>query len=194
MEMAQKSSERVQNKMRIGIDISQIVYEGTGVGTYVRSVVTSLLRSDTKNDYVLFGASVRRRSVFQTFYSTLPHSRAELVTIPLPPVVLDILWNQFHIIPVETFTGPVDVFWSSDWTQPPLKAARGVTTIHDLSTMVFPKEMDARIVATHSRRLGWVKKECKAIFCDSESTKNDIAQLLHIPDTRLHVVYPGISL
>jgi glycosyltransferase involved in cell wall biosynthesis len=180
--------------MRIGIDISQIVHEGTGVEVYVRSMVESLLRVDSKNEYVLFGASVRRRHVFQSFYATLPRARVRLVTVPVPPIVLDILWNRLHVMPVETFIGPVDVFWSSDWTQPPLTSAAGVTTIHDLSTMLFSKEMDARIVATHARRLGWVKKECRAIFCDSESTKKDIAEQLHIPEGRLRVVYPGISL
>lgn len=180
--------------MRIGIDISQIVHEGTGVGTYVRRMVSSLLKIDKKNEYVLFGASVRRRNIFQSFYATLPHARVRLVTIPIPPIILDMLWNRLHIMPVETFTGAVDVFWSSDWTQPPLARVKGVTTIHDLSTIRFPKEMDARIVQTHTRRLGWVKKECAAIFCDSESTKKDIAELLHIPGTRLHVIYPGISL
>jgi hypothetical protein len=104
------------------------------------------------------------------------------------------MWNWLHILPVEMFTGPLDVFWSSDWTQPPLTKAQGVTTIHDLTTVRFPKEMDAGIVATHSRRLWWVTKECKAIFCDSECTKKDSEQLLHIPEGRLHVVYPGISL
>jgi hypothetical protein len=180
--------------MRIGIDISQIVHEGTGVGTYVREMVVSLLRADSKNEYVLFGASVRRRHIFQSFYAALPPARVRLVTVPLPPIVLDMLWNRLHILPIESFTGPVDVFWSSDWTQPPLTSAAGVTTIHDLSTLLFPNEMDARIVATHARRIGWVQKECKAIFCDSESTKKDIAEQLHIPERRLHVVYPGISL
>lgn len=180
--------------MRIGIDISQIVYTGTGVGTYVRRMVESLLRIDTKNEYVLFGASLRRRKIFRSFYAALPHARTSLVTVPIPPIVLDMLWNRLHMTPIETFTGPLDIFWSSDWTQPPLSRAKGVTTIHDLTTMRFPKEMDARIVATHARRIGWVKKECEAIFCDSESTKKDIAELLHIPEKRLHVIYPGISL
>lgn len=178
--------------MRIGIDISQIVYEGTGVGTYVRRMVESLLRTDSKNEYVLFGASMRRRGIFRSFYAALSSDRVRLVTVPLPPIFLDILWNRLHVLPVETFTGPLDIFWSSDWTQPPLRQARGVTTIHDLSTMLFPDEMDARIVGTHARRLGWVKKECSAIFCDSESTKKDVAQLLNISKEKLHVIYPGI--
>jgi glycosyltransferase involved in cell wall biosynthesis len=178
--------------MRIGIDISQIVYKGTGVGTYVRRMVESLVRADSKNEYVLFGASLRRRNVFESFYAALPGARVRLVTVPFPPIVLDILWNRLHIIPVEWFTGPLDIFWSSDWTQPPLSHAKGVTTIHDLSTMLFPKEMDARIVATHARRLRWVSKECKAIFCDSESTKKDVAELLGFHEKQLHVIYPGL--
>ncbi|KKW11024.1 MAG: hypothetical protein UY49_C0009G0001, partial [Microgenomates group bacterium GW2011_GWC1_49_7] len=35
--------------MKIGIDISQIVHEGTGVATYVRRMVESLLKVDKKN-------------------------------------------------------------------------------------------------------------------------------------------------
>ncbi len=116
------------------------------------------------------------------------------MSVAIGPTLLDILWNRFHIIPVENFTGPLDVFWSSDWTQPPLIHARGITTIHDLTTIRFPKEMDKRIVQTHARRLGWVKKECVAILCDSDATKQDVMELLDIPEHRLRVVYPGFAL
>lgn len=182
--------------MRIGIDISQIVYEGTGVGTYVRRMVETLLKTDAKNDYVLFGASFRKKYVFEGFLRQMKkiNSRVELMSVAIPPTLLDILWNRLHIIPVEKLTGPLDVFWSSDWTQPPLIHAKGITTIHDLIALKFPNETDKGIVATHKRRLAWVKKECKAIFCDSESTKEDVLNLLHIPENRLHVVYPGVSL
>jgi hypothetical protein len=181
--------------MRIGIDISQIVYEGTGVGTYVRRMVETLLKTDTKNSYILFGASLRKKQVFEEFFQRMKkiNSNVELKSVSIQPTALDVMWNRLHMTPVEKFTGPLDIFWSSDWTQPPLQHAIGVTTIHDLSTMRFPAEMDAGIVATHARRLKWVTKECKAIFCDSESTKKDCITLLHIPEERLHVIYPGFS-
>src|SRR3989344_2931348 len=120
--------------MRIGIDISQIVSEGTGVGKYVRRMVTALLKSDTKNEYVLFGASLRRRSIFYKYFK-----RENLVVVPIPPTILDVLWNKLHIFPVEWFTGKLDIFWSSDWTQPPLINAKGVTTIHDLIVLRHPE-------------------------------------------------------
>ncbi len=39
--------------MKIGIDISQIVY-GTGVGNFVKNLVVSLIQQDHDNEYVLF--------------------------------------------------------------------------------------------------------------------------------------------
>lgn len=177
--------------MTIGIDISQIVFEGTGVARYVRHLVKTLVKKDTKNKYVLFGASFRQRDVFERFYKGLPRDRVRLVTVPIPPTLLDVMWNKLHIEPVEKFIGPVDVFWSSDWTQPPLQKAKGITTIHDLSPLLYPNEMDGKIVSTHKRRLEWVKKECQTIFCDSEATKKDVMELLGISRNKLFVVYPG---
>lgn len=177
--------------MRIGIDISQIVYEGTGVARYVRALVAALVSLDTANEYVLFGASLRRHHVFREFADSLNAPNVSLKTFPIPPTVLDIMWNVLHIVPIEWLTGPLDMFWSSDWTQPPLVRARGVTTIHDVSPIKFPKEHAANIVAVHKRRLYWAIRECAAFFCDSKATRDDMTRLFHLPSSALHVVYPG---
>lgn len=192
--------------MRIGIDISQIVYEGTGVSTYVRKMVASLVKRYPEHEYVLFGASFRLRHLFSEYVASLGTDRAavRLVTVPVPPTVLEWLWNRLHIIPVEWLIGNVDVFWSSDWTQPPLSRAVGVTTIHDLSTLRFPKEShdktvvnlsQARIVAdivgTQRRRLLRAARECTVFFCDSEATKRDAHDALGIQEYKLKVAYPG---
>ncbi len=182
--------------MRIGIDISQIVYEGTGVGNYVRRMVSELIARDTTNEYILFGASLRRRSKFYQYYNnTYYHSkRVKLVVVPIPPILLDILWNRLHIFPVEWFVGPVDVFWSSDWTQPPLIRAKGVTTIHDLTILRRPESFGEglrNIVETQKRRLKRAVNVCSAFFCDSEATKKDAIELLGIPQNKLFVIYPG---
>jgi hypothetical protein len=194
--------------MKIGIDISQIVYEGTGVARYVNELVNRLLKEDAHNEYVLFGASLRKREVFNKFYGLVaPDSRrVRLVALPLPPTFLELLWNRLHIIPVEWFIGNVDVFWSSDWTQPPLARARGITTIHDMVVYEHPEEthpktevhskhllVSSNIVAIQKRRLEWVKKECAAVLCDSLATKNDVIKYLHIESRKLFVIYPGFS-
>lgn len=177
--------------MRIGIDISQIVHSGTGVGVYVRNMVEKIVREDTKNEYILFGASLRRQHELISFIKKLNAHNVKGVIIPIPPSILDILWNTLHIYPVTWFTGPLDVFWSSDWTQPPLDGAHGITTIHDVSFLRFPESFAQKIVDVQKRRLYWAAKTCKLFLCDSEATKQDVKKFLSIPEDKLRVVYPG---
>ena len=179
--------------MRIGIDISQIVHEGTGVSTYVRNLVKAILEKDHHNEYVLFGASLRKLSLINTYFQEIHalHPRVRLVIVPIPPTLLEFIWNTLHIVPVEWFTGPIDVFWSSDWTQPPLRVAKGVTTIHDVSFLRFPETFAKNIIDVQKRRLARVKQECNVVFCDSEATKKDVMNLLGVAQNKLQVVYPG---
>lgn len=176
--------------MNIGIDISQTVYEGTGVADYVRGLVGGLVKHDRKNTYVLFFSN-HRMSVHDVGF-TIQESNIQIKQYRIPIRVLEFFWNKLHIFPIEWFVGDVDVFYTSDWVEPPTIRAKKITTIHDLSVLKVPETFDKKIVDVHTRKLAWVKKESEAILCDSESTKKDVIELLGIEKERLHVVYPGI--
>jgi hypothetical protein len=182
--------------MVIGIDISQIVYEGTGVARYVEELTKELIRKTTSHSFILFGVAFRKRSVFSAFYQSLTQEekkKVQLVIFPIPLRFMEILWNRFHIIPVEWLTGKLDIFWSSDWIQPPLRYARGITTIHDLTIYRFPESFAKKIVDVHKRKLQLSKRECSFFLCDSEATKRDVQTYLEIPTHKLSVVYPGFT-
>lgn len=177
--------------MRIGIDISQTAYEGTGVSEYLTSLVNALIKVDRKNEYVLFFSSMRKDFPSSIFH--LPFSeRVKVKVFRLPPTLLDLMWNRLHIVPIEWLIGEVDVFISSDWTEPPTVKAKNATILYDLIVCKYPNETDKKIVETQKRRLEWVKKECDMIFCISESTKQDAIRTLGIDDNKLKVIYPGI--
>lgn len=161
--------------MRIAIDISQVVY-GTGVSTYTRNLVRNLLAIDKENEYILFGGSLRRRGELRDFVNTLQGSTFKGKVFPIPPTLADLIWNRLHILPIELFTGKIDIFHSSDWTQPPSSAFK-VTTVHDLVPLKFPELSHPRIVAAHKARLKWVKKEVDRIIVPSEATRRDLVEL-----------------
>lgn len=182
--------------MKIGIDISQTAYENTGVANYLEKLVESLIAQDPKNEYVLFFSSLRRR-VDRTFVRQLENLDSEKITFrayPFPPLLLDLVWNKLHLWPIEWFVGDVDVFITSDWTEPPAKHAKKATILYDLIVYKNPEETDKRIVATQKRKHSWVVKESKAVFCISQATKKDAEELLGIEKARLHVIYPGVSI
>lgn len=171
--------------MKIGIDISQTVYQGTGVAQYLKKFTKNLLKIDKKNEYILFFSSLRGEFKIE-------NPRVEIKNFRLPPVLLDFIWNKLHIAPIEWFIGDIDIFISSDWTQAPTIKAKKATILYDLVVYKYPKETDKKIVETQKRKLEWVKKECDIIFCISESTKKDAMEILKIPDKKLKVIYPGI--
>lgn len=175
--------------MKIGIDISPIVY-GSGVSAYTRNLVENLLRIDKSNRYTLFFSSLRRE--LTGFAVTGYGLRVILKTFKLPPTLLDILWNKLHVLPVENFVGNVDVFHASDWTQPPAKSAKLVTTIHDLSFLNAAETVHPKVYAAQKRRLKWVKKEADAVIAVSEATKTDVVELLQIDPEKVHVVYEAL--
>jgi hypothetical protein len=179
--------------MRIGIDVSQIVYEGTGVARYVRELTREVIVKDKKNSYILFGISLRKRHVIDAFIAECKNLNSKIVGIsyPIPIRIFELLWNRIGIVPIEWLIGKVDVFWSSDWIQPPLASAKGLTTIHDLTVLRFPESFDQQIVSVHKRKLLRSKKICSFFFADSEATATDARTLLGIPNEKISVVYPG---
>lgn len=190
--------------MKIGIDVSQLAFPNTGVANYLFNLVNQMLTLDQENEYILFFSSMRGK-IGDEYISLLEYPNVKFKSFSLPPTVLELLWNRLHILKVEYFIGHVDIFFSSDWVQPPTKA-KNVSIVYDLIVYKYPEEthnqfrfsfkkmrIAQNIVASQKRRLFWVKKECDAIFCISESTKSDAVKLLKIPESKLHVIYPGVT-
>jgi glycosyltransferase involved in cell wall biosynthesis len=165
--------------MRIGIDVTASIYQGTGVASYYRELVPQLLKLGGKHEFVLLGYALRR---FQEL--TLATKRFRF-----PPRVMEFLWNQMHIFPVEKLVGEVDVFHAWDYLQPPAKKAKIVTTIHDLTAIKFPMYHHPLTVAAQTHRLRWVRREASLVIADSKATKKDIVELLGIEAERVRVVY-----
>lgn len=179
--------------MKIGIDISQLAYANTGVANYLRSLVLNLVENDKENEYILFGSSLRQSIKYQVLSIKYKERKnIKFKIFKFPPSLLDLLWNKLHILPIENLIGDVDVFITSDWTEPPAKKAKKVTILYDLVVYKNPQETAKKIVQTQKRKLAWVKKETAMILCISEATKKDAEEILGIEDNRLKVVYPGI--
>lgn len=190
--------------MKIGVDISQVAYRGTGVGNFTARLIERLITIDSENHYILFFSSLR--NAFHLSLLNMSHlpKNVTIKTYPFPPTFLDILWNKLHVFPVEWLIGNVDVFLSSDWTQPPTNAKKA-TILYDLIVYKYPDEthnqwkfsfknflIKPNIVALQKRRLKWIVKEVDEVICISKSTKNDAMKILKIPEEKLVVIYPGI--
>ncbi len=180
--------------MKIAIDISQLVYEGTGVANYTNQLVRNIVAQDHDNEYLLFGMSLRKNKYLLDYFKSIESVNTNVVCkfISLPQSVGNFLWNKLHIFNLDSIIGKVDIFYSSDWIQPPINAKK-ITTVHDLVIYKYPETSHPDIVNTQKRRLYWVKKECDLVISDSEASKKDMVDILRFDPNKVEVIYPGID-
>lgn len=174
--------------MTIGIDISQLAYPNTGVANYLKNLIESLAIIDKKNKYILFYSSLRRGVP----NLILNNDNFKIRSFKFPPTVLDLLWNRLHMLSIDSLLGELDVFLTSDWTEPPSKKTPKASILYDLIIYKYPKETALKVVKVQKRKLKWLKKESKAVICISEATKKDASDILNIEKNKLYTIYPGI--
>lgn len=167
--------------MKVGLDISQIAHNG-GVATYTKNLAEELQKNpELEMNY--FYASLRK-----PYQGELSNVKS----IKIPPTLFELLFNRIRKIPIEKFIGPIDVFHSSDWVQPPTRAKK-VTTYHDVVPLKYPQWSVPKIVEVHRRRLKIVEKEIDMVIAVSEATKKDLSEISNIPEEKIYVIHeaPG---
>lgn len=190
--------------MKIGVDISQIAYTGTGVARYTEMLIKALVTYDKKNSYIFFYSSLRNK--LPENIKKIIEPKHQIKRYFFPPTLLSFIWNTLHILPIELFIGKIDLFFSSDWTEPP-SFCKKITTIHDMVIEKLPETshqstqfsfsqftITPNIVSTQKKKLKWVSQESDIIICDSQSTKEDVIHYLSIGSQKLHVIYPAINI
>lgn len=183
--------------MKIGLDISQVVYEGTGVSRFTKGLIDTICTYDTKNKWVFFFSGFRRKLDHKLKEKILCRNY-ELIERSFPPKLISFLWNKrpfFSQLATDylLLTTNFDWFITSDWTEIPSKKTKKATIVHDLTYIRYPELVEKNVRNIQTERLQRVKKESSLIFADSYATKEDIMHFLGIEEKRIVVNYPGVT-
>jgi len=185
--------------LRIGLDYTPAIRQRAGIGRYTRGLVQALAALDRQNEYVLLEVGGREqgsrgaeeqgsKGVF-TFPANFHHR-----PLPFSERTLSILWHRLRLpLPVDLFTGQVDVFHSPDFLLPPLRHGRAILTVHDLSFRHLPECADAALAAYLNRAVPPSIQRADLVLADSLSTKADLVELLGVPAAKIEVLYPGVG-
>lgn len=170
---------------RIAIDYTSAIQQRAGIGRYTRHLITALAALDHTTRYVLFSAG--RDPLPPAWPANF--TRREL---PISDRYLSIIWQRLRLpLPVELFTGQVDVYHSPDFVLPPFIRARKVLTVHDLSFIRYPECSSPALLQYLVHFVPPSVRRADYLLADSLSTKHDLIDLLGIPEERVTVVYAG---
>lgn len=176
---------------KIVIDISQVAYEGSGVARYTQHLVEALV-GDEKNQYIFLFCALRRK-LPENIYEIIKNSPHVLIKKPIPPRLLEFLWNSLQFPSLELLIGQnFDLYISSDSAQAPTKAKK-LTVIHDVIYKLFPDVFPDQIIGVQTRRYQRLIADKVDIIFDSNATKIDALKVF--PDfinRKCWVLYPPV--
>jgi len=191
--------------MIIAIDISQLVYQGSGVANYTYNLVKNLLLYN--NQFLCHSCESRNPYTYKLFFAAknplkkylfleeFKHLGAKIYRYPIPMKLQKFLWQKNDFLSINRLIGQSDIFYSSDFLRPKTdKNVKGITTIHDLSWKLYPKYHTDDVIKAHEKKLEKTIKYNDEIIVDSENTKNDLLRLYpQIKEEKVHVIYPGVG-
>jgi glycosyltransferase involved in cell wall biosynthesis len=179
--------------MRIAVDVSPLALPRTGIGTYIRGMLTGLLEAGgDRHEIVAFGAvSPAGRS---RIVEALAGMQVDLRVRALPLArAWRRAWSRLARPALERFLGPVDVVHLSDWMQPPQNGGLRAATIYDLGPIHFPQWTHPRTRRLHTASFRHAARAADLVFAISEFTRRDAAETLGFDQSRLRVAYPGVD-
>ncbi len=174
--------------MRVAIDYTPALRQRGGIGRYTRGLVQALASMDSSREYVLLVSKDAPADDFlwpENFRSR---------HLPLSDRTAAVLWQRLRLpIPVEIFSGPVDVYHSPNYALPPIRRAAAIVTIHDLSFWRFPEYAEPSLRAYLMSVVPKSITRADRILADSEATRKDVVDLLGAPPEKVSVVYSGVE-
>lgn len=179
--------------MRIGIDVTAALTQGGGIGRYTRELVQAVAALDGRFTYRLFTAKQSAPPAVPDPLPAGPH--ISLVTAPLTERWLYRLWYRLRApLPVQRFTGPLDLFHSPDFVLPPVNGRiPTLLTVHDLSFVHFPEVYPAVLVNYLNRVVPWSVRRATHILADSAATRQDLLDIWQTPPEKISVLYSGVN-
>ena len=178
---------------RIGIDVTSALTQGGGIGRYTRELIRALAPLDSGKQYTFFSARVTENTPVP---DPLPAGSA--ITYrpsPLSERWLYRIWYRLRFpLPVQLSTGTLDLFHSPDFVLPPVSSnIPTLLTVHDLSFVHYPDTFPETLVRYLNGVVPWSVRRATHVLADSQSTKNDLVSLWHVPQDKITVLYSGVS-
>ena len=171
--------------MRIGIDIRELRKDShTGIGRYILNFID--VTSQNRKDYELYLYGNQLSTI-----DRLPSS----CTVKVIPERLRCWWDHITL-ERQLNKDSIDLFLSPYYKAPLFANCPVIITIHDVMFLYItqrksPWKWIYDSLFKFSARL--IAKKAQFIITDSKNSKSEIIKLLKIPQSKIKVIYLGIS-
>ncbi len=180
--------------MKIGVDIRVLMDRHySGIAHYTDNLLSELIKASDDHQYRLFYNSFRNINVKMSKWE---NKCSKLVSTSYPNKLFNYIGQKILKQPkIDKLLGDINIFWSPHFNFTNISEnTKHVLTIHDLSFLRYPEYFSRRKNFWHSAvNLKLQAKKCRALIAVSKNTKEDIIELLKVPEDKVFVVYSGLN-
>jgi len=165
----------------------------SGVPEFTLRTVEGILELDQENEYVLWYNSFADVSI--TGVDKFKELGAKVVRTEYPNKVFNYGMQKFwHQPQIDKMLG-VDAFFMPHFNFISLSdKCRKIITIHDISFMRYPEFFSVRKNIWHSAvNIKKLLLDFDTVVAVSENTKRDLIELCQVPESKIKVIYNGVS-
>ena len=175
--------------MRIGINALYLLPGKVGgTETYIRNLVTWLVKGDRENTYVIF---VNRESA-GIFEALAPGCEVVCCPIRASNRPLRILWEQ-TVLPFQILRRKTDLLFSAGMTTPFICPVPTVLVLFDLQHLLQPENFPLVYLLFLKTIIFLSTKVAAGIVTISEKVKRDVVDLYNMPPGRIAVTHLAVD-
>ncbi len=166
----------------IGIDARLLAYRKGGIAEYTRQLILALAELDDQTSYAI----VHRYHDIES-YCPAPNFRRVNAYTPAH--------HRFErvALSLELMPRRLQLLHSPDFIPPRWAARRHVITIHDLHFMRYPEFQTPDSLRYYRDQIAWAVAHTDHIFAQTNGTKQEIMELLHVPPEKITVHLLGVN-
>lgn len=170
--------------MNIGFDAKRAFHNSTGLGNYSRTLIKSFSNNYPQHKYFLFNP--KKGKFFQDLNKNMNEIRPTLYFDKLFPAI----WRSKGM--VRDINKHVQLFHGLSNELPfgiHTTNVKKVVTIHDLIYEFYPKQYKSNDIAIYRKKFKYACEAADSIIAISESTKQDLIDVYHVPQNKIEVCY-----
>lgn len=176
---------------RFGLEATAVLHGERAVQRNTRNLLQHLVQLHEQDEWALLYFDRQGTTAGRLAFGA-SHSWSERVS-RLPMRALLPVWDLFGAPAVESWLGPVDVFYAPDLYFPPARRAPVLCTVRGVAYLAIPERCEPDKVKALVKALGYARRHATHFLAVSESTRRDLLRHTDIRPDRVHVVTHGVD-
>lgn len=175
--------------MKIALEIQPLLKNKTGVGWYTQKILEQF--NNDIFEFEGYGFNFLNRTDIREDMFSLKFKKK--INRLIPYSIYRRIWYYLPVSYNTLFDSNAYIYHFFNYIVPPKINGKVITTVYDMVYKLYPETMTKRNHKRLDKELKRSVDRADKVITISENSKREIIEFLHVKDSKIEIVYPGID-